>query len=296
MERPTARILFAVALLAIGGAPSPAAACASCGCGDPTLTAMGVEKPFKNRIRLALEQRLSAHINEEGRTILARTTLAAAWSPAMWLTLGAALPVPSGELRAPSGTLRRFGGLGDLELYARPLVFRERRFSPRHLLSLLAGIKFPTGPRVADSSGYPAPDDLQPGSGSFDPVFGASYGYFGDAVAVFTSLSYRYTTVGRNGYRRGSVLAATALVQRGVHRLVALGLGLDMNYTWPDAVADDRPLPTTGGTILSATPQLLVALHRDILLRAALQIPMGQWWNESKTEFPAGVLSLVVDL
>lgn len=132
-------MLVAVALLATGGAPSTVAACASCGCGDPTLTAMGVEKPFKNRIRLALEERVSAHTDEEGRTILARTTLAAAWSPSAWVTLGAALPVPSGELRPTSGPLRRFGGLGDLEVYARPLVFRERRFSPRHLLSLLAG-------------------------------------------------------------------------------------------------------------------------------------------------------------
>lgn len=257
---------------------------------------MGVEKPFKNRIRLALEQRVSAHINEEGRTILSRTTLAAAWSPVTWLTLGAALPVPSGELRPASGPLRRFGGLGDLEVYARALVFRERRFSPRHLISLLAGIKFPTGPRVSDSTGYPVSDDLQPGSGSFDPMFGASYGYFGDAVTVFASLSYRYTTVGRNDYRRGAVLGATVLAQRSLHRAVALGLGLDINHTRPDAVGDDRTLPATGGTILAVTPQLLIALHRDVLLRAAVQAPLGQWWNENKTEFPTGILSLVVDL
>ena len=296
MFRVAKKVLFAVALLAVGGAPSSVVACASCGCGDPTLTAMGVEKPFKNRIRLALEQRVSAHINEEGQTILARTTLAAAWSPVVWLTLGAALPAPSGERRSASGPLRRFVGLGDLEVYARPLVFREKRFSPRHLLSLLAGIKFPTGPRVNDSSGYPAPEDLQPGSGSFDPIFGASYGYFGAAVTAFSSLSYRHSTVGYNGYRRGAVLAATALVQRSLHRAVAVGLGLDMSHTRPDAVNDDHPLPQTGGTLLSLTPQLLFALHRDVLLRGALQIPIGQWWNESRVEFPAGILSLIVDL
>lgn len=289
-------LALSTALLSTFDVSRRAAACASCGCGDPTLTAMGVEKPFKNRIRLALEQRVSGEASAEDRTILARTTLAAAWSPSAWLTLGAALPVGAGELRLPQGAVRRFGGLGDLEIYARPLVFRERRFAPRHLVSLLAGVKFPTGPRIDDSDGYPASDDLQPGSGSFDPIFGASYGYFGDAVTAFSSVSYRHTTVGRNGYRRGSVVAATVLVQRGVHRVAALGLGLDMSHTRPDAVNEDRALSQTGGTVLALTPQILIALHSDVLLRGALQLPIGEWWNGEKAEFPTGILSLVVDL
>lgn len=292
-----ARVLaLSMALLVSTAEHRRAEACASCGCGDPTLTAMGVEKPFKNRIRLALEQRVSGETSPDDRTILTRTTLAVAWSPSAWLTFGAALPIVAGELRLARGDIRRFGGLGDLEIYARPLVFRERRFAPRHLVSLLAGVKFPTGPLVDDSSGYPASDDLQPGSGSFDPIVGASYGYFGDAVTVFSSLSYRHATVGRNGYRRGSVFAATALVQRGVHRAVALGLGIDMSHTRPDAVNEDRALSQTGGTVLALTPQVLFALHSDVLLRAALQLPIGEWWNGEKAESPTGIVSLVVDL
>ena len=176
------------------------------------------------------------------------------------------------------------------------MVFRERRFAPRHLLSLLAGVSFPTGPRVHDSTGYPVPEDLQPGSGSFDPVFGVSYGYFGSAVTVFSSLSYRHATPGRGGYRRGSILSGTALLQRSVHRAVALGLGVELRHTRPDALSNMLTLTETGGTIMALTPQLLFALHRDVLLRVALQAPVGQWWNERKQEFPTGILALVIDL
>lgn len=35
--------------------PGDALACAACGCGDPTLTTMGAEKPYAGRMRLALE-------------------------------------------------------------------------------------------------------------------------------------------------------------------------------------------------------------------------------------------------
>lgn len=272
---------------------------------------MGAEKPFKGRIRLALEGRVSGHSDADGRTILARTTLAGSGSPSMWITLGAALPVPAGEQRTSDGVVRRFGGLGDLEIYARPLLFRERRFAPRHLLSALIGVKFPTGPRVSDSSGYPVPADLQPGSGSFDPLVGASYGYFGDAVTILASLSYRHATVGWGGYRRGSTLAGTALVQRGVHRVVALGLGIDASHLRPDEVQVPpeteepaptapapvgRELPATGGTLLSLTPQILVAPGRDVVLRAAVQLPIAQFWHEEKQEYPTGILSVAVDL
>src|SRR5437764_1267388 len=78
--------------------PLPAWACASCGCGDPTLTAMGQEKPFKNRLRLALEERVGAHSTGAlgalyEQSLVSRTTLAASFSPLPWLTLGTAVPL-----------------------------------------------------------------------------------------------------------------------------------------------------------------------------------------------------------
>ena len=292
-------LALGLALLA-AGAPRASLACASCGCGDPTLTAMGIEKPFRNRVRLSLEERFGGHSDPDRteRVLISRTTLSASFSPTAWLTLAAALPVAAGELRvrrAKGPSARRIIGLGDLELYARGLVFRDRSFSPRHILGILAGLKAPTGPRVADSSGYPAPDDFQPGSGSWDPLLGASYGYFGSELGVFASLSYRHTTTGRLDYRRGSVLGVSAFVQRSLHRAVAFGLGLELSHTRPDELRGIA-LPETGGTVLAVVPQALIALRTDWLLRAALQIPVGPLGDRAQIEFPTGILALVVDL
>lgn len=292
-------LALVLALVAAGWSPRASWACASCGCGDPTLTAMGIEKPFKNRVRLSLEQRLGGHQDRslQERTLIGRTTLSASWSPAAWLTFAAALPMVAaelgqlGEARRPA---RRVVGLGDLDLYVRGLVFRDRRFAPRHVVGVLAGLKFPTGPRVRDSSGYPASDDFQPGSGSWDPIFGANYGYFGD-LGVFVSFSYRHTTTGRNEYRRGSALGISAFVQRSVHRVISLGAGLELSHTRPDELRG-AVLPETGGTVLALVPQALIALRTDWLLRAALQLPGGQFWNGAQTEYPTGILSLVIDL
>jgi len=46
-------VLAAAAMLV----PEPARACAVCNCGDPTLTAVGVEQPYRNRVRAGLEER-----------------------------------------------------------------------------------------------------------------------------------------------------------------------------------------------------------------------------------------------
>lgn len=295
-------LALVLALVAVGGSPRPSRACASCGCGDPTLTAMGIEKPFRNRVRLSLEQRLGGHQDRSlhERTLVSRTTLSASWSPAAWLTLAGALPMIAAERSQlgpppePRRTARRVIGLGDLDLYARGLLFRDRRFAPRHVVGVLAGLKFPTGPRVRDSSGYPATDDFQPGSGSWDPILGANYGYFGE-LGVFVSFSYRHSTIGRNEYRRGSLLGISAFVQRSVHRAISLGAGLELSHTRPDELRG-AALPETGGTVLALVPQALFALRTDWLLRAALQLPGGQFWNGAQTEYPTGILSLVIDL
>ena len=47
----------ALLCLALYLAPTRASACATCGCGDPTLTLMGAGQPFSGRLRLGAELR-----------------------------------------------------------------------------------------------------------------------------------------------------------------------------------------------------------------------------------------------
>src|SRR5262249_29640538 len=136
-----------------------------------------------------------------------RSSLAVSWSPIDRLTLSAMLPWVTSWIAPARDPSSRMNGLGDLQLMARMVVFRGRKFAPHHLLWLSAGVRMPTGYRLYDDQGFPYPDDDQPGSGSWDPQAGATYAWMsGGLVSIFSSVSGRYTTAGRQGYRRGSSL------------------------------------------------------------------------------------------
>jgi hypothetical protein len=65
--------LIGATLTAVGSLPAPAQACASCGCGDPTLTTLGTTKPFAGRLRAALQ--LAYRTDAVGREGLNRVEL-----------------------------------------------------------------------------------------------------------------------------------------------------------------------------------------------------------------------------
>src|SRR5579871_2487421 len=180
-----------ILILAAALAPSEARACAACGCGDPTLTAMGVEKPYRNRVRLALDQfygELSTGTGASTETTRTfRWALTGNWSPHPRITLTASFPLYATWLSTPSQTATLFGP-GDAEASARFVAWRDRTFSPRDLLNLLVGLKAPTAPRLRDDRGYPYAGDIQPGSGSWDPFAGATWAHFAGNLALFASL------------------------------------------------------------------------------------------------------------
>src|SRR4051812_23552390 len=94
-----------------------ASACAAGACGDPTLTAMGVEKPFKNRVRFALEERFGGHstgdpaLGDSAWSL--RSAISGSWSPLAWLTAAALVPVVTQWLREGARPWSSFTGLGD---------------------------------------------------------------------------------------------------------------------------------------------------------------------------------------
>lgn len=288
-----------LALLVLGAGGGRALACATCGCGDPTLTVMGAEQPFRNRVRLALQEHVGGHAQgpPEWRehNVILRSALAVSYSPASLLTFGALVPMVALWSRGPGRARRHALGLGDAEFLARAVLYRDRRFAPRHLLGILGGIKTPTGPRLDDGAGYPTDDD-QPGSGSWDPFAGASYSYFGDALALFASASYRYTTVGWHGYRRGPLLGATLMAQVQPRRFLALAGSLDLRFSEADVDGDGARVADTGGTVLSVGPSVLLSPRPDWLLRLSVQVPIAQFLNGSQKEDPSVILSLVRDI
>ncbi len=275
-------------------------ACAMCSCGDPTLTATGVEKPYRNRLRLGLEERGGWYEQGEGearRTFgTLKSTLTIAWSPGERATLALVLPWSTTWV-SPIGKSQQFvSGLGDLETSVRLVLLRDQAFSPRHLFWLTAALAIPTAPRLRDDSGHPYPDDDQPGSGGFSPALGATYGWFGDHLSAFTSMSYRLTSGGPRGYRRGTSLGFLAALQHQPVAWSALQLGLTGVWAEPDSLANGSALPNTGGTLVSLAPALLVAPIPQLLVRLGAEIPALQFLTGTQHQGLQLLLSLAYDI
>lgn len=293
-------VCLLVIALALTSGNRRARACASCDCGDPTLTAVGVEKPYVNRLRLALEERLGTHSVGAGLlrsdVLMSRSQLAVSYTPLSRLTLAALLPFVAARLHGPGDRLAWVRGLGELELSARVVVARDRAFAPRHLLWLFGGIKVPTAPRLHDDAGYPYPDDDQPGTGSWDPLIGATYAWFGAPVTLYSSLLLRYPTAGPRDLRIGPSLVVSSVAQLQPFRWLALQLGLDLRQDWTNRLANGAEAPNTGGFVVALTPGALFNPWRDLVLRVAVEVPVYQARNGVQSVGPQLVVSIAYDL
>ncbi len=298
------RFAVVLVLVAIAIAPSRARACAACACGDQTLTAFGVEKPYRNRLRLVIDERYTevsfgaGAMGTTNRTL--RSSLAVAWTPHKRITIAALLPLVTSWV-TPLGSGARalqIIGLGDLELSARVLIFADRGFMAKHLLWGTAGLKTPTGPEATDSDGRAIEADLQPGSGSWDPFFGVTYGYFGGLTSFFASASWKQTTSGWRGYRLGSSLGASAAAQVQPWWWAAGSAGFDLRWAEPDQLANGHAAPDTGGTVLYFSPSILFSPRPsgNFLIRATVSIPFLQRLDGVQLVGTQALVSLAYDL
>jgi hypothetical protein len=115
-------------------------------------------------------------------------------------------------------------------------------------------------------------------------------------VATFLSVSYRHSTTGYRGYRRGSSVGGSLAVQLPIGRRSVFLLGVDASYSIAAVLSQGVAAPDTGGLLLAAAPGVLFALRPDWLLRLSLQVPVIERWRGQQQESASGVLSLVVDL
>jgi hypothetical protein len=291
-------VLAAAALTMHGG---DARACAVCNCGDPTLTAVGVEQPYRNRVRAGLEMRYGSHDQGDGANgeslELLRSALFAAWTPHPRISVGLVVPWMTTWLTPSVGRTEVINGLGDMELSGRVLVARDKTFGAHHLFWTTAGLKMPTAPRLKDDQGFPYADDDQPGSGSWDPFFGVTYAWYSGALwSAYGSASYRLTTDGWHGYRRGMQVGWNAAVQAQPWTWGAFQLFLDGNWQAQDRLGSGGLMPNTGGTVLRLGPAFVVSPRVDLMLRLAATVPALQSFIGQQHDGPQVLLSLVWDI
>lgn len=283
-------------LLAYRGAE----ACSTCLCGDPTLTTMGLEKPFAGRMRLsltALDRRESVGIEGVNQRKLyeRRTTLGLSYWPGARLALGLRVPWVDKRMEEASLAEQQAAGLGDIDLDLRYYLWQDRAFTPRHLIGLQAGVRAPTAEQV-ESDGMPLDIDVQPGSGLWLLGAGAWYGYFdfpwmGYISAVYSSgLGHGY-----DDFEYGDSFKATLNLQYGITYAFAAQIGLDTRWSRRDSYGGESD-EDSGGFLALATPGIIYTLAPDLLFNGSVQLPVIDRLNGDHDEGLVYRLGLTYDL
>lgn len=290
-------------LIIIGGLlpQRTASACASCACGDPTLTTIGLEKPFAGRLRLSSSVQLRGE--EQGGTAAlpalrsdeVQIDTGVSFALTRWLVLGARVPFVHRQLSYASGRQQRAMGLGDVDLTARIVVFKDSPTLANHILSIQPGFVFPTSPDVILPTGERAGYDLQTGRGSWVPVGGINYSYFGPRTSFFGSLSVHVPIGARFGEQRGLTTLATTLVQVQPFDVLALQLGFDGRYSLPNTEGG-LDVPDTGGWAVFLSPGVAVSPVLDLLLSVVVRVPILQRSFGDHREGPVFFVAAAYDL
>ncbi|WP_199732789.1 MULTISPECIES: transporter [Corallococcus] len=278
---------------------SRAWACASCACGDPTLTSMGGEQPFEGRLRLSTMLRAWGHT--EGQQNLdaqrlreLRMDVAVAYAPRPWLVLAVNLPLQAREVRDVSLARERGWGLGDIDVSAKAFVWKDKDFSPDHLLSVVGGVKLPTGPRLMARDGTALGLDAQPGSGSVDPMAGLAWQGFRGSWSFMASVLGFLPTRGREDFRLGASVRTSVGAQYQPSTRWAVRLGLDSRA---ERAADTAGVSEEngGGFIAYVSPDVLFSPGMDVVVQAGVRVPVVNQLRRV-TSTPIAQLSLAYDL
>jgi hypothetical protein len=167
-------------------------------------------------------------------------------------------------------------GLGDAEVGARWFAWDGTDWEAmRHQsVALSAGTSVPTGEADAREAGVRLDDHAQPGTGAWGPYAGILYRLEQARWHAFASVTYRWRSESRWGYRYGAVLGWTLQGQWQPTRRVALGLGVDGRQAAADR-DDGAPVAHTGGFLLAAAPALHVGVTESLWLSLRAQVPFA---------------------
>ncbi len=233
------------------------------------------------------------------------------------LTVGLRLPYVRREtIREPSGgeghshgdgedddhehpvMVERLGnadGLGDMIVFGQYRVFHKPE---AHHVSALFGFKAPTGSTSEKADqGFRLETELQPGSGSWDALFGAAYTYAFAPFVFDTNLLYTATTGGAQSTDLGDIadynfsLAYRLGARRGGHHhdrppsLLAWDAVLELNGEWREKLEVSGDVNgNSGGNVLFLSPGVRLTVAGRVGLALSFGIPIATDLNGDQVE------------
>ena len=197
-------------------------------------------------------------------------------------TVRVGVPIVSKNLdRGGTLTSLSASGLGDVALLGKYRFFQRTGRGETTEASLLFGLELPTGRDDARDEGIRLPAPLQPGSGSTDPILGGAFSRVDGRWLLNADLIAKFNTEA-NDYRFGNVLRADLGCQWRAHPIryrsfdqFTLNVLAELNAVW--AARDHSggsPVANSGGTKVFFTPGVQFIFNRNVLLEAAVQLPI----------------------
>lgn len=255
-----------------------ALACDQCGCASSGY--MGIVPQFGRHyvgLRYQFQQFETRHSSlldltaktEHSREYFHTMELRGSYYPHKRVQLLAAVPlVYRTQISNTEGTFTGYG-LGDAWLGANYTIFASPDSltkKVRHHVFVGAGLKTPTGKTNLRSDGELLHQNLQPGTGSWDPDMSLRYLARIKRWGITSVVNYRLNTKNRDGYKYGDRISSLLgafywTVYRSVTFMPQLGLNFD--YALRD-IKGQRLQTHTGGYQLFATGGLQVSFKRLI--------------------------------
>lgn len=269
---------LAVPLILFALSP-PALACTACGCGDPSVSQIGVPDTMAGNgiAGIATEAK-----SERQNTVSRQETIAAMlfWQPngasRVWLKAPFVQRAEGGRSRAAAGDLS-LGGALEIE--------HAGGLSRGQSLAITAELAFSTG------TSHGAADDLASGSGATRAGLGlAWYGHWHAWRGYGSAIGYR-STERRDGSQPGDAwLANVGLEGPATKNLVDFTAELNFRDVRPDHWPLGAPVDATGGDTLYLTPGAISSLGADSrwFARASVQVPV--LWSVYGDQRPGPVL------
>jgi hypothetical protein len=312
-------LLLVLSVLAILGLPRELLACSVCGC-DPAASTVGLDRPTTSPARLSIEDRFGAKQSGAGDARESeredRLTFRAQFPIARRFVLEGTLPIYllKQHLNAAGEVDDTARGAGDAMAGARWEFFRDNALAPRHVLALVAQVKFATG--ANDRLPFPAPnparsglhkdepdfgydEHLQLGSGSTDGLASLWYNAsLRETTTLYASAGGRINGTNWRGFRYGHVFLAEAGVRERFLESgkLAFSLELDARNAGHDVYGDGFRDPDSGGFLMYATFGAFYAIGDDWFVRAQLQAPVVHALHGAQTEYPVGFLGVAWDV
>lgn len=255
----------------------PALACASCLCGDPTLTIMGVEKPFPGRTRIGIEylsrsetsgtQNIDQHTIEEERIAYNFS-----YAPSKTWMFAASLPMITKQVNRFDDSSEQGSGVGDIDLTARWFIGQSASIINKHLWGAHFGIRLPTSKEETLNS-RAVNFDAQPSAGALTHSIGLWFGeyrrpwfFYGSAIVQHASAQ------GYQEYEAGDALLVTLQTQYALHSKLAIQAGLDSRWKRQDQYNDEAD-ENSGGALIMASLGLAWSPFTDWLIHFNVQHP-----------------------